>query len=123
MIVIGAIISAITGLVGKGFDFLNKRADVDLEKYKVDGEFDTTRIKALEAVSVARAADTTDRWGRRLFIYPTGVYYAFTMYDSTFRNYLPGDWTARTLELPDDFKWIVMSVVGYLLVNTLRRAR
>lgn len=117
---IGSVISAVLGFFNKGFDYLNKKQDVALEKYKVDGSYDETHIKTLGMVAAARAADVVDRWGRRLFIYPTGVYYALTLYDSTFREVLPAWATWRTLELPADFKWVMMSVVGYLLVQTVR---
>ena len=117
---IGSIVSGALGLFSKGFEYLNKRQDVALEKYKVDGTYDIEHVKTIGAVAQARAADVVDRWGRRLFIYPTGVYYAFTLYDSTFRDLLPPWATWRTLELPPDFKWVMMSVVGYLLIQTVR---
>lgn len=118
---IGAIVSGVTGLFKEGIAYLNKKQDVALEKYKVDGNFDEAHVRTIGMVAAARASDTVDRWGRRLFIYPTGIFYAFTMYDSTFRNILPDWMTWRTLELPADMKWVMMSVVGYLLVNTFRR--
>ena len=114
-------INALLGLAKEGMTYLNKKQDVALEKYKVDGEYDSTRIKTIGAVAIARATDVVDRWGRRLFIYPTGVYYALTLYDSAFRNILPAWMTWRTLELPEDFKYVMMAVVGYLLVTTMRR--
>jgi hypothetical protein len=53
--------------------YFNRKQDIDLEKYKVNGQFDITLIQARAAVATARATDVVDRWGRRLIIYPTGV--------------------------------------------------
>lgn len=111
--VVGKVVDAVAG-------YFQRRQEVALEKYKIDGQFDMAQIQALAEVAKARATDTVDRWGRRLFIYPTGIYYAAVLYDSTFRNLLPSNWTWRVLELPPDFKYWAGAVVAYLLVTTWR---
>jgi hypothetical protein len=101
--------------------WINKKKDVELEKYKVDGQFDITLIQARAAVAAARAADVVDRWGRRLVIYPTGIWYALVVYDSCFRMLLPDGWTWRVLALPHQLDYIPYAVVGYLLLSVAKR--
>jgi hypothetical protein len=101
--------------------YFYKKQDTDLEKYKVNGQFDITLIQARAAVATARAADTVDRWGRRLIIYPTGVWYALVVADSCLRNVLPAEWTWRVLALPPQLDYIPYAVVGYLLLSVAKR--
>src|SRR3990167_4788347 len=118
--------------ISKAFDVIggivNKRQDVSLEKYRVDGQ---VQISELENEVKAKTVlgnlletlkdDKVIAWGRRLFIYPTGIHYALTLYDSCFRNVLP-DWaTWRTLELPANMQYIPYAVVGFLLLMVYKR--
>lgn len=115
------ILNIVPSIIDLGKTWINKKADVELEKYKVNGVFDVTLIQARAAVAAARAADTVDRWGRRLIVYPTGVWYTLIVADSCFRNALPADWTWRILALPPDLAYIPYAVVGYLLLSVAKR--
>ena len=118
------VFSKVFGVIGSltsgVFTYINKKQDVDLEKYKVNGQVDIEQIRAFTLVAQARAADTVDRWGRRLLIYPACIYDALVFYDSAFRSLIP-TWTWRVLELPPDFKYINLAVVAYLTVQVMRR--
>lgn len=114
-------LNIIPSILDLGKTWINKKADVELEKYKVNGVFDVTLIQARAAVAAARAADTVDRWGRRLLIYPTGIWYSLIVYDSCFRLLLP-DWaTWRVLALPPQLDYLPYAVVGYLLLSVAKR--
>lgn len=118
------LLNLIPNILGLGkdlFAYLNKKQDVDLEKYKVDGQLDITTVQARGMVAAARAADTVDRWGRRLIIYPTGIWYALIVYDSVFRKLLPDAFTWRILDLPPGLQYIPYAVVGYLLITVVKR--
>ncbi len=116
------------GDVAKGVtDYLNKKQDTALEKYKVDGVVnteamrqDTEVIKARADLAKATAGDPVNRWGRRLFVYPTGVWYTVILYDSTFRALLP-DWaTWRPLAIPSNLDYIPYAIIAYLFVTAWR---
>lgn len=118
------IVSAILGLAKEGLSFLNKKQDVDLEKYKVDGvvkteliQADTDMFRARTARIVAQFTYFGFRLCTYLVIFPTAVWFAVGMYDSTFRNLLPDYMTWRTLELPTDMKVTAGLVFTYLLAE------
>jgi hypothetical protein len=115
------VLNLLPNLVDLAKTWINKKADVDLEKYKVNGQFDLTLIQARAAVATARAADVVDRWGRRLIIYPYGIWYSLVVYDSCFRNLLPAGWTWRVLALPPQLDYIGYAVIGYLLLSVAKR--
>jgi len=115
------ILNIVPSLIDLGKTWINKKEDTALEKYKVDGTFDITLIQARAAVAAARAADTVDRWGRRLFIYPSGIWYALVVYDSCFRMVLPEWATWRVLALPPQLDYIPYAVIGYLLLSVAKR--
>lgn len=109
-------------LISEIASYFRKIEDSKLEKYRIDGNYDIAHIQALAEIAKARNTDIVDRWGRWLFIFPTGIYYAAVLYDSTFRNLLP-DYTWRILALPEEFKYWAGAVIGYLLVTTWRNKR
>lgn len=113
---IGPIINGITG-------YFNKKQDVDLEKYKVNGEINVEAMKQDTAIIQARAellAQAMQHRGIRiaqyLFIYPIGVWFALVMYDSAFRNLIPG-WTWVVLAPPPKFEYYIMAVFAYLFAT------
>lgn len=116
------LINPISQLVSSVLEYLEKREDVKLEKYRIDGKYDIAHIQALAEVAKLRSSDIVDKCGRWLFIFPTGVYYAAVLYDSTFRELLP-QYTWRVLALPEEFKYWAGAVLGYLLVTTWRNKR
>lgn len=114
-------------VVGKFFDFLNKVEDTNLEKYKVDGtvnvaamQADLGLIQAQKELRIATSGDPGVQLATGLFLIPSGVWYAAYMWDSAFRGLVP-DWTWRVLT-PEAEVWkILMVVVGYLFLTTVKQ--
>jgi hypothetical protein len=81
----------IAGLpLGKVMDYFNKKQDIDLEKYKVDGTVDITLIQAEVAITQARAAAQANlKTAHYLFIIPTAVYYSAVVFDCLTEKLLP----------------------------------
>lgn len=119
-------------VVGKLFDsvtaFFNKKQDVILEKYKVDGqvnvkamEADVSLIQAQKELRIATAGDPGVQIATNLFLIPSGLWYGAYMWDSTFREIIPA-WTWRVLT-PEAEVWkILMVIVGYLFLSTVKQA-
>lgn len=119
-------------VVGKAIDafaaYYNKKQDVDLEKYKVKGQLDTEAIKADVAIIQARAElaaahkdDPAAKWGRRLLIYPTGVWYLAIVWRSLVQEHptlSEYSWVIKAL--PANLDYIPYAVVAYLLVTAWR---
>lgn len=119
---IGTAISTVLGLAKESFAYLNKKQDVGLEKYKIDGIVKTELIQADVEISKINSRRIVDQFvylGFRictyLVIFPTALWFACGMYDSTFRNLLPDYMTWRTLELPADMKIMAGAALTYIL--------
>lgn len=105
--------------------YYNKKQDVDLEKYKVKGQIDIEALKADVAIIQARAElaaqmkdDPASKWGRRLLIYPTGVWFALIIWDSIARNNsILESYRWEILAIPENLQYIPYAVVAYLLVT------
>ncbi len=117
-------IAGIINVIGK---FLTKSQDVDLEKYKVDGQVDIVAMQTDTAIIKARADlikamkdDPATKAGRWFFIVPTGIYFTLIIYDSCFRDVFP-DQTWRILALPDHIQYIPYAVVAYLFALAFNR--
>src|SRR5688572_8293673 len=120
-------------IVGKAFDavssYYNKKQDVDLEKYKVKGQIDIASVNADVAIIQARAElakamkdDPVNKWGRRLVLYPTGLWYALIVWDSVARNNsLLEAYRWEILALPSNLDYIPYAVIAYLFVTSFRR--
>ena len=112
----------IAAIINGAMGFFNKRTEADLEKYKIDGKVDIAEVQARAEVAKERAVDSVDRWGRRLLIYPTGVWFALIAYTSSFmeNSYIkPYVWIVH--DLPKNVEYIPYAVVGYLLISVARR--
>lgn len=104
--------------------YVAKRQDVDLEKYKVNGQ---VNIKAMEAdlaiiqaradLAKARANDPADRLARILMMWGLGVYVSVYTYWLTFANKLPEWILIEPKELTGDIKYLFMAVIAYLFVS------
>lgn len=124
--------SKIIGWVASGalspvFEWLGKREDTALGKYKVDGEVnveamrqDTEIIRARTELALAMKDDPTTVWGRRLFIYPTGVWYTAIILYCILHNRFP-DSTWKILALPSNLEFVPLAVVAYLLVTAWKK--
>lgn len=109
------------------FTWLNKREDVTLEKYKIDGKVDVEAMRQDTAIIAVRARlaeamkdDPAGKYGRWLFIVPTGVYFTLVVYDSCFRMAFEG-YTWRILALPQSVEYIPYAVVAYLFVTAWKK--
>lgn len=107
--------------------YFNKKQDVALEKYKVDGtiniEMMKTDLNLIQAQKELRIADRGNpgvQVAMWLFLVPSGIWYASYMWDSAFRNIIP-NWTWRVLT-PEAEVWkILMVIVGYLFLSTVKQ--
>lgn len=118
-------------VVGKLFDsttaYFNKKQDVALEKYKVDGTVDIEMMKTdlslIQAQKELRLAEKDApgvRVSMSLILVSTAVWFTLYMWDSSFRGIIP-DWTWRVLT-PEAEVWKIMMVaVGYLFLNTVKQ--
>lgn len=123
------IVNAILGLAKEGLSFLNKKEDAAVEKYKVDGKVDvaamqqdTEIIKARAALAAALKDDPVVRWGRRLFIYPVGVWFSLIVYRSIFQEHpVMEQYTWVIKALPDNLHYIPYAVVAFLFVSAWKK--
>lgn len=113
-------------LVGKAFDtfdnYTKNKMNTDLEKYKVKGQIDTEAMRQDTAVIEARTNligvmkdDPASRWGRRLIIYPWGVWFTCVtirsiLQDSPYEQYT---WVVKAY--PDNLQYIGYAIIAYLL--------
>jgi hypothetical protein len=116
--------------VGKAVDAWaahdQKKQDVVLEKYKVDGTVnvevmrqDTEVIKARATLAAVMKDDPVNRWGRRFFIYPIGTWFAAIVYYCIFHPYFPE--ILPVLALPTQLDYIPYAVVAYLFVSAWKK--
>lgn len=118
-------------IVGKAFDAWSahdqKKQDVVLEKYKVDGTVnvelmrqDTEVIKARADLAAVMKDDPTTRWGHRLFIYPVGVWFTCIVCYCIVQPYFPGI-IKPVLALPLNLGYIPYAVIAYLFVTAWKK--
>lgn len=116
--------------VGKAMDaftnYTNKKMDTNLEKYRVDGQVnteamkqDTEIIKARTELAIVMKDDPVNRWGRRLFIYPTGLFYCGVIWDST--GFLRAFYHLGMLELPGWMAYMPHAVIAYLFITAWKK--
>jgi hypothetical protein len=85
---IGGLLSTVSGISGQVFGYLTKKADVSLEKYKVDGKVDealvqadVTLIQAQRDLLLAQNPYRGYRYLHYLFGYPLGIYWTLYLFD------------------------------------------
>lgn len=108
------------GLVAPITALLTKKEEVKLEKYRVDGNYDVEALKRdLEATKVfvelqkTNREDPTIRWGRLLFIIPTGIWYSAIVWYCILRKpFLDDSW--QVLALPPNLEYIPLAVIALL---------
>lgn len=119
-------------IVGKAIDALaawaNKKQDVGLEKYKVDGQVNVEAMKTDVAIVQARtdlAKATSTDWIRRIgaagLIFPTCAWYALIVWRSIVQEHetlSEYSWVIKAL--PANLDYIPYAVVAYLLVTAWR---
>lgn len=113
-------------VVGKAFDaftsYTNKKMDTELEKVRVNGQVDVSVIEARAKLAAELKEDPTIKWGRRLLIYPTGVWYALITWRSIAMEnptLEPYSWVIKSL--PPSLDYIPYAVVAFCLVTAWRK--
>lgn len=114
-------ISKLIDVVGA---YANKRQDVDLEKYKVNGtvsvkamETDRDIIQARALLAQARANNAADTLGRMLLMWPIGFWVTINVYNLTLSTKLPSWIMLDPKPLDTNMTYLFMAVIGYLLVT------
>ena len=120
--IVSGIISPITNTITAIF---TKQEDVSLEKYKVDGQVnvaliqaDTARIQAQQNLNQTLSSYTLDRWMRYGMVVPVIVWFATYMYDSTFRELLPGWATWRVLTPEPQIMAYITAIFGFYFLHS-----
>lgn len=117
--IISSIVSGIFGPLTTAVQtYLNKKQDVDLEKFKVDGQVDMTLVNGQIAIINAQRAllqdgvkDRGTRYLQYLFGYPLGVYYAkIILWDKVLG-------LGRTDPLQGDVGTYSLWIVGFLFLH------
>lgn len=120
-------------LIGKITDaftsYTNKKMDTNLEKYRVDGQVNTEAMKQDTAIIQARTElaivmkdDPVNKWGRRLLIYPTGIWFSLITYRSCFMEHpWLSEYTWTIKAMPSNLDYIPYAVVAYLLVTAWKK--
>lgn len=120
--------------IGKLIDvvgaYANKRQDVDLEKYKVNGsisvkamETDRDIIQARATLAAARSNNAADTLGRMLLMWPMGFWVTANVYSLTLSGKLP-DWIMLYPKpLDTNMTYLFCAVIGYLLVTSWKGNR
>lgn len=122
--VIGDIFKGITeGVIGPLFSWLNKKEDVSLEKFKVNGQVDIAALTAhTEALKVRRDAllEAMKYRGIRFFQYafmtPLAIWFNASLAYAVLHPY----WDAikRPLDLGNIGENVLMAVIGLLFLAT-----
>jgi hypothetical protein len=117
-------ISKLIDVIGS---YLNKRQDVDLEKYKVKGQVD---IKAVEAdiaiitartqLAAAQANDPATKTARLFFMIPASWYFGYSFFHATFANLLPPSWLWKPLSLSPTLEYLAYAIIAYLFYTAWR---
>ena len=119
------------GVIGdatKGFfGWLNKKQDVDLEKYRVKGNIDIKAIEADTALTQARVDlvkvrgnDPDAKMGRVLIIGGTSMWVGSHMWYASFFNLLPSYLVWKPVELPTSIEYIPYAVIAYLFAVIIK---
>jgi hypothetical protein len=83
--------------------YFNRKLDIDLEKYKVDGQVDETRLKAAIQVLIEEQKTFGGRGMKYIFVYPLGFWWLALIINQITRDFLP-------YILPAGMKWNVYTV-------------
>ena len=112
---IGSIVKGVIGIFSKDlFNYLDKRQDIELEKYKENSDVLTEAMRAdVELAKVRQLQAINDnsnwmtRWIRPSFALPPIVYYAAIVLDSVWFH------TNSVREVPTDVNTVFGVIVGF----------
>jgi hypothetical protein len=102
------------GILGPIASIFNKKADVNLEKYKVDGQVSMAAVNAECKIIEAQSKVSRDKWMQWAFVAPTALWYLAIVIDCVFQR-ITG-WKYDVLSLPDQVKFVPMAIIGFLFL-------
>jgi hypothetical protein len=94
--------------------YFTKRTEVDLEKYKVDGQVDINAVNAEVEIVKASKDIQRDKWMQWGFVAPTVAWYVAIIIDCVFQR-LTG-WKYDVLALPPQVEYVPHAIIGFLFV-------
>lgn len=122
-------LSIFNGVASTVFGYLTKKADINLEKYKVDGQVDQVLVQAdiklMESqrdIILAQNQFRGYRYLHYLFGYPLGIYWTlilFTMITEKMPGYQWLSWDINMLK-GDQLVWASAIVMGLWLDSALK---
>jgi hypothetical protein len=123
-----AALSAVSGITGQVFGYFSKKADISLEKYKVDGQVDqalvsadVTLIQAQRDLILAQNPYRGYRYLHYLFGYPLGIYWVLVLM-TMITEKMPGfqylSWDIPMLK-GDQLIWASAIMGGLFIHSTL----
>lgn len=103
-------------------NYTNKKMDSAVEKYKVDGTVDieamrqdTAIIKARTDLIATMKDDPASKWGRRLIIYPWGIWFVLITYRSILQDSPWAEYSWVIKAYPNNLEYIGYAIIAYLL--------
>jgi hypothetical protein len=93
-----SILTALPKLAGNIFEFLNKKQDVNLEKYRIDGQVNMSLVAAeIEIIKARAAAFSNLTWVHYGFGLVTLLYYSAIIFDCITEMLLGWRWDVQPL--------------------------
>lgn len=117
--ILGSIISGIIGPIANAITAIyTVKEDVDLEKFRVDGQVDIALVQASVAIAQANASLLNSKWMIRLqvaFGAPLAIYYGkCILWDKVFAGWTGG----HTDPLTGDISTYSLWIVGFLFMHS-----
>lgn len=110
----------ISNVVGFADRYLNKKLDVDLEKFKVNGQVDMNLVNAHAKVLEASQHHQRNKWMQWAFVFPTACFYSAIVIDCIGQRIF--GWKYDVLALPDQVQYVPIAIIGFLFFySTFRR--
>lgn len=112
-------------VVGKLADtftnYTNKKMDTEIEKLKVNGQVDVSVLQARTTLIAQMKDDPASKWGRRLILYPWGVWFGFVCFRSILQNSPWAEYSWTVAALPSNLEYIGYAIIAYLLGTAWRK--
>lgn len=97
------------------FGFLNKKQDVDLEKYKVDGKITTDAILAANQLTMSNQDQIENRLCKSLILFPMSVWTAVAVWDYIVVIPYPDlVWGVKAFPVGSGLEYLPFAVLTYL---------
>lgn len=104
----------ISQALGTATAYFNRKLDIDLEKYKVNGQIDEVRLKAAMESMAAEREYLGSRAMRYVFVYPLGFWWIALIINQLVRDFLPFTWNVHTVPILDNWGGII---IAYLFLR------